>query len=70
MDMELVDGYDTMPEWAQDKVRRALEQLHVDDEDWNGVSTIPHVLFIIHLTDLRTLNVIGTIQTRSSKGCS
>ena len=38
MNMELVDGYDTLPEWAQEKVKRALEQLHVDDEDWNGVS--------------------------------
>ena len=37
MDMELVDGFDTLPEWAQEKVKRALEQLHVDDEDWNGV---------------------------------
>ena len=39
MDMELVDGYDDLPENDQDKVRRALEQKHVDDEDWNGVRT-------------------------------
>ena len=39
MDMELVDGYDELPEAAQEKVKRALEQCHVDDEDWNGVRT-------------------------------
>ncbi|KAI7277127.1 hypothetical protein KC335_g127 [Hortaea werneckii] len=35
-DMELIDGYDELPEDAQDKVKRALEQGHVDDEDWKG----------------------------------
>ncbi len=38
MDMELIDGYDQLPEEAQVKVKRALEQGHVDDDDWNGVS--------------------------------
>ena len=37
MDMELIDGYDVLPPAAQEKVKRALEQGHVDDEDWNGV---------------------------------
>lgn len=45
MDPELIDGYEELPEAAQEKVKRALEQCHVDDEDWNGVSmfgtTIP-----------------------------
>lgn len=36
--MELVDGYDDLPAEAQEKVKRAIEQGHVDDEDWNGVS--------------------------------
>lgn len=35
--MDLVDGYDELPEDAQEKVKRALEQGHVDDDDWNGV---------------------------------
>lgn len=43
--MEMVDGYDSMPEWAQVKVRRALEQLHVDDADWNGVRTVLDVMY-------------------------
>ena len=37
MNMEYVDGYDVLPEAAQEKVKRALEQVHVDDDDWNGV---------------------------------
>lgn len=35
--MDLVDGFDALPEDVQEKVERALEQGHVDDEDWNGV---------------------------------
>ena len=38
-DMDLIDGYDELPDDAQEKVKRALEQGHVDDEDWKGVST-------------------------------
>ena len=38
MDMELVDGYDELPADVQAKVKRALEQKHVDDDDFNGVS--------------------------------
>lgn len=36
--MELIDGFDELPEEVQPKVQRALEASHVDDEDWNGVS--------------------------------
>lgn len=35
--MDLVDGFDTLPEDAAAKVKRAFEQKHVDDDDWNGV---------------------------------
>lgn len=37
-DYSLLDGYDELPEELQEKVRRALENGHVDDEDWKGVS--------------------------------
>lgn len=37
MDMDMVDGYDELPDEVQEKVKRALEQGHVDDADWNGV---------------------------------
>nr|POF04175.1 parp-type zinc finger-containing protein c2a9.07c [Quercus suber] len=33
---DLIDGFDELPEAAQVKLQRALEQGHVDDEDWNG----------------------------------
>ena len=31
--MDLIDGYDELPSEAQAKVKRALEQGHVDDDD-------------------------------------
>lgn len=33
-----IDGYDEIPEEDQDRVRNALEQGHVADDDWKGVS--------------------------------
>jgi hypothetical protein len=39
-DHELIDGLDTLPGDAQEKVKRALEQGHVDDDDFNGVCPI------------------------------
>lgn len=35
-DMDLLDGYDELPQEWQDKIDRALKQGHVDDEDWRG----------------------------------
>lgn len=37
-DYSLLDGFDELPEEEKAKVRRALEQGHVDDTDWRGVS--------------------------------
>lgn len=37
-DMDLVDGYDELPAELQEKVKRAFDQGHVDDEDFTGVS--------------------------------
>jgi len=36
-DMDNVDGYDELPNDMKEKVARALEQGHVDDEDWKWV---------------------------------
>ena len=36
MDMDYVDGYDELPHDFQEKVYRALDQGHVDMEDWKG----------------------------------
>ncbi|KAL4817961.1 hypothetical protein BDW67DRAFT_158247 [Aspergillus spinulosporus] len=35
-DLETLDGYEDLPAELQEKVARALEQGHVDDEDWRG----------------------------------
>ena len=69
MDMDLVDGYDGLPEWAQEKVKRALEQIHVDDDDWNGVSISGNCIRLLRLIKLRILNATGSILTRSDVGC-
>ena len=36
-DLEMLDGYDELNEDFQEKVRKALADGHVADEDWNGV---------------------------------
>jgi len=49
-DMELIDGYDILPTDVQEKVKRALEQGHVDDKDWKGVCSSPDLSHCILLT--------------------
>lgn len=39
-DTELIDGFDEVPEDAQNKIILALNDGHVADEDWKGVSLI------------------------------
>lgn len=36
-DFDRIDGLDEVPEEVQKKVKRALQQGHVDDADYNGV---------------------------------
>jgi len=36
-DMDNVDGYDELEDELKEKVARAIEQGHVDDDDWNWV---------------------------------
>jgi len=40
-----LDGYDELPEDLQEKIAQALEEGHVADEDWGGVSS-EHSSFI------------------------
>lgn len=47
-DWSALDGYDELPEELQVKVRRAIEQGHVDDEDWKGVSSLTAFLISHH----------------------
>lgn len=37
-DTDLVDGFDEIPAEYQEKIKFALENGHVPDEDWKGVS--------------------------------
>lgn len=61
--MELIDGFDTLPEDAAEKVKRALEQGHVDDEDWNGVcltsTELPQFLGLTHFAGRRMQPLYG-----------
>lgn len=41
-DTDLVDGYDDLPAELQEKVKYALENGHVHDDDWKGVSAEYH----------------------------
>jgi hypothetical protein len=69
MDMEYVDGYDTLPADAQAKVKRALEQGHVDDDDWNGVSEPLICISSLSLTVLRTCSAIDSPTQTSGVEC-
>ncbi|KAL8724642.1 MAG: hypothetical protein Q9166_007832 [cf. Caloplaca sp. 2 TL-2023] len=35
-DVDMLDGYEEIPDDCQEKVKRAVENGHVDDEDWKG----------------------------------
>ncbi|OJI99927.1 hypothetical protein ASPVEDRAFT_39303 [Aspergillus versicolor CBS 583.65] len=35
-DLDMLDGYEDLSPEIQKKIERALEQGHIDDEDWNG----------------------------------
>lgn len=36
-DLDILDGYDELPTEHQNKIKYALENGHVNDEDWKGV---------------------------------
>ena len=40
-DLDMFDGYEELLDEYKDKIRRALEQGHVDDKDWKHVSSYP-----------------------------
>lgn len=39
-DFDQLDGFDEIPEDVQTKIKTAVENGHVDDDDWTGVSTL------------------------------
>ena len=36
-DLDVLDGYDELPSEYQDKIKYALKNGHVHDDDWKGV---------------------------------
>lgn len=52
-DLDYVDGYDEVPPEMQDKIKRALDQGHIDDEDWKGVNLCKAI--ISHACSLQVL---------------
>lgn len=39
-DLDILDGYEELEPWAQEKIKFALRNGHVEDEDWRGVSMV------------------------------
>lgn len=50
MDPDMIDGFDVLPEEEQLKIMRAMDQGHVDDEDWKGVSYCCRSIIVLHST--------------------
>ena len=46
-DLDILDGYDELPTEYQDKIKYALQNGHVNDEDWKGVSLITFCLGLV-----------------------
>lgn len=47
-DASQLDGYDELPEEFQEKVVNAIEQGHIDDEDWGWVVISTNALYTSH----------------------
>jgi len=41
-DLDIIDGYEDLPEEWKEKVRTMLKEGHVPDEDWKGVGDPIH----------------------------
>lgn len=67
-DLDYVDGYDEMPAEFQEKIKRALDQGHIDDEDWKGVivsDTNP--IQFTYLQCTRMLSATGQVRKVSAR---
>lgn len=43
-DLTVIDGFEELSPENQERVREALDQGHVADEDWKGVCVFPRLL--------------------------
>lgn len=60
LNFDEIDGWDELAEENREKVRKALEQGHVDDEEWKGVSYSSldvSILFLAWLEGLESVYV-------------
>ena len=48
-DPSQIDGYEELPEDFQEKLVRAVEQGHIDDEDWGWV--VLSIIVYVRLTE-------------------
>jgi hypothetical protein len=39
-DFSRIDGFDEISEEVQEKIRKAIEEGHVEDDEWRGVSSL------------------------------
>lgn len=47
-DLDLFDGFDELPDDFQEKVKTALANGHIADDDWTGVPSVPPALSPLH----------------------
>lgn len=57
LNIDDIDGWDELPEEHQEKVRKALEQGHVDDDDWKGVSSVITCICVYFAAWLRSTSI-------------
>jgi hypothetical protein len=60
-DVTMLDGFEELPDAEQSKVRKALEDGHVDDEDWKGVSGV-----VIRVLNSRTTLALQSLRVLTS----
>ena len=41
--LDMFDGYEELPEDLQDKIKLALAEGHIADDDWTGVLSLPSI---------------------------
>lgn len=65
-DLDILDGYDELPDWAQEKIKVALQNGHVADEDWKGVSRLcstTNFSFVDYYRNLSSTDLVRRAST-------
>lgn len=69
MDLDALDGYDELEAGEQEKIQRAFEQGHVDDEDWKGVGVLFLASSLSFLWTMSPYYSFISNYTNQSTGC-